>query len=255
MTAITVGTIIHSYLDLFPHDWLTSDRILLLCLSGSRAYGINTEDSDWDVVGMVQPPEDDIIGLGNWKSWQDSNVFMDGRAYSPEHYVRLLRKGSPNHLETLWLPTYIRSPILNELFLRRSGFITKGTLMGILGNARSTLSRYHMVGSSKHGEKRRTLIETRGYDTSSAAHAIRWLWMGLDLRQDPKNLTLGLTGVRAQSLRRIKAGETSFVSVDALLREQVALFEEHLYSIEASLAPMSYEEASELLMDIHRRLP
>lgn len=102
------------------------DKNLLLfeCISGSKAYGLNTPKSDTDIKGVFYLPKDQFYGL-NYIA-QVNNETNDEVYYELGRFVELLSKNNPNMLELLATPedcVLFRHPLMNhlpiELFLSK----------------------------------------------------------------------------------------------------------------------------------------
>lgn len=90
--------------------------ILLECISGSRAYGLNTPTSDTDIKGIFLLPKRDFYGLNYIK--QVNNSTNDIVFYEFGRFMELLSVNNPNILELLSTPedsVLFKSPLLNEL--------------------------------------------------------------------------------------------------------------------------------------------
>jgi len=73
-----------------------------LSLSGSRLYGTETENSDWDYRGFVMPPYEYVIGV---KHFNDTMVGADDhKVYSIKRFLDLVIKGDPQLTELLFIP-------------------------------------------------------------------------------------------------------------------------------------------------------
>lgn len=98
--------------------------LLLECISGSRAYGLDTPSSDTDIKGVFYLPQDQFYGL-NYIA-QVSNATNDHVYYELGRFVELLLRNNPNILELLATPPDLvlyRHPAMEafrpELFLSR----------------------------------------------------------------------------------------------------------------------------------------
>lgn len=94
------------------------DRNLLLleCLSGSKAYGLDTPQSDTDIKGIYYMPKEMFFGLKYIP--QISNESNDEVYYEIGRFVELLIKNNPNIVEILAIPgecILYRNPIMNKL--------------------------------------------------------------------------------------------------------------------------------------------
>jgi len=97
-------------------DLKKKNLIILECISGSRAYGLNTKDSDTDIKGVFVLPKKDFYGLNYIP--QVSNQSNDIVYYELGRFMQLLSLNNPNILELLNTPmnsiTY-KHPVLDEL--------------------------------------------------------------------------------------------------------------------------------------------
>lgn len=76
--------------------------ILLEAISGSRAFGLSTENSDTDIRGVYYVSKEDFFGLNYIP--QVSNETNDITYYEIGRFVELLQKNNPNILEVLASP-------------------------------------------------------------------------------------------------------------------------------------------------------
>ncbi|MCJ8153277.1 nucleotidyltransferase domain-containing protein [Chryseobacterium sp. SSA4.19] len=76
--------------------------ILLEAISGSRAFGLATENSDTDIRGVYYVPKENFFGLNHVP--QVSNETNDITYYEIGRFVELLQKNNPNILEVLASP-------------------------------------------------------------------------------------------------------------------------------------------------------
>jgi uncharacterized protein len=84
-------------------DELKAKNLLLFeCVSGSKAYGLDTATSDTDIRGVYVLPQDDYYGLHYQE--QLSNASNDEVYYELKRFVELLAKNNPNMLELLAMP-------------------------------------------------------------------------------------------------------------------------------------------------------
>jgi len=75
------------------------DLIILECISGSKAYGLDTPTSDTDIKGIFLSPKRDFYGLNYIE--QISNETNDIVFYELGRFMELLSVNNPNILELL----------------------------------------------------------------------------------------------------------------------------------------------------------
>jgi predicted nucleotidyltransferase len=94
------------------------DKGLLLfeCISGSKAFGLDTPQSDTDLKGVFYLPREQFYGLNYIP--QVSNGTNDEVYYELGRFVELLTRNNPNILEILATPdncVLYRHPLMNRL--------------------------------------------------------------------------------------------------------------------------------------------
>lgn len=90
--------------------------ILFEAISGSRAFGLATENSDTDIRGVYYLPKEDFFGLNYIP--QISNETSDITYYEIGRFVELLQKNNPNILEILASPEdciFQKNPLMDVL--------------------------------------------------------------------------------------------------------------------------------------------
>lgn len=97
-------------------DLKDRNLIILECISGSKAYGLDTPTSDTDIKGVFILPKEDYYGLDYIP--QISNPTNDIVYYEFGRFMELLCANNPNILELLNTPKesiLIKHPIFNEI--------------------------------------------------------------------------------------------------------------------------------------------
>ena len=75
------------------------DKIILLVLGGSHAYGTNTETSDTDIRGIVLNSKNDLLGLGDFEHFVETKT--DTTIYSVKKAFLKLMGCNPNTIEMI----------------------------------------------------------------------------------------------------------------------------------------------------------
>lgn len=114
--------------------------LLLECISGSKAYGLDTADSDTDIKGVYYLPKECFYGL-NYIA-QINNESNDEVYYELGRFVELLSKNNPNILELLATPDeciLFKHPIMEALSMDM--FLSKQCKDTFAGYAHSQIKK------------------------------------------------------------------------------------------------------------------
>lgn len=118
------------------------NKILLLGLGGSYAYGTNNENSDIDFRGITLNLPSDLIGLTEFEQYEDEKT--DTVIYSFNKMVRLLLECNPNTCEILGLDEdqyLIKTKLGQELLDNKGLFLSKRAAKSFGGYAGAQLRR------------------------------------------------------------------------------------------------------------------
>jgi predicted nucleotidyltransferase len=105
------------------------------CISGSQAYGTNTEKSDEDIRGIFSYPKDKLISLFDYPD-NVSDETNDITFYELKKFFNLAAKSNPNIIELLWLPEDCikkSSPQMELILKNRDLFISKKAYNSFIG--------------------------------------------------------------------------------------------------------------------------
>ncbi|WFB67530.1 nucleotidyltransferase domain-containing protein [Chryseobacterium sp. WX] len=105
-------------------DLKNKNLLLFEVISGSRAFGLATENSDTDIRGVYYLPKEDFFGLNYIP--QVSNETNDLTYYEIGRFVELLQKNNPNILEILASPEdciLYKHPLMD--LLKTEDFLSK----------------------------------------------------------------------------------------------------------------------------------
>ena len=118
------------------------DRIVLLTLGGSYAYGTNIETSDVDIRGCALNSPSDILGMTNFE--QVVNTATDTTVYSFNRLISLLVSCNPNTIEMLGCKPehyFIKTEIGKEMIDNRKMFLSQKAADSFGGYATQQLRR------------------------------------------------------------------------------------------------------------------
>ncbi|CAN5275767.1 nucleotidyltransferase domain-containing protein [soil metagenome] len=101
------------------------DRVFFKCIIGSRAYGLDDDNSDTDYRGIFLPTAAQHWGLAGVPG-QIENHSTQEHYWELERFLVLALKANPNLLECLSSPLVVKAtPLAEELLTMRSCFLSK----------------------------------------------------------------------------------------------------------------------------------
>jgi len=106
-------------------DFNLYDHVIYSCVVGSRAYGLDEDDSDVDRRGIYLPPAELHWSLyGVPEQLEDKS--REECYWELQKFLALALKANPNVLECLYTPLVERAtPLARELLAMRSAFLSK----------------------------------------------------------------------------------------------------------------------------------
>lgn len=78
-------------------------HLIFRAITGSRAYGLDTPESDVDTRGVCIPGARYLLGLGTFEQWESEG--SDHVIFGLNKFVRLALQGNPNIIELLFTPS------------------------------------------------------------------------------------------------------------------------------------------------------
>lgn len=154
-------------------------KILCELIAGSRLYGLETSDSDFDHRGVFLNTEPGkILGLDKQEIIKESTE--DSLFYELNHYLKSLRKTNTQAIELLFADKFLK-------YSEEFGFIQNNkyklidseklffSLMGYIENEKK-LAKGLRKGSL--GSKRRNQLEKFGFSPKNFSHMIRLAFCG-----------------------------------------------------------------------------
>lgn len=214
------------------------DRVIFRCVIGSRAYGLDDEDSDTDYRGIYLPPAD--------LHWSLYGVPEQIECYeTQEHYWELQRflalalKANPNVLECLYTPLIEKlTPLADGLLQMRSIFLSK-----------MVYQTYNGYVCSQYKKMKMDIINHGKVHWKHAMHLIRLLISGINILRN------GFVQVQVDKHRdellAIKKGEMLFEEVDNW-RQSLHLEFNQAISVSNLPERPDYEQANAFLVKARR---
>lgn len=213
------------------------ERIIYRCVIGSRAYGLEDDQSDTDRRGIYLPP-----AAMHWSLYgvpeQLENEETQEAYWELQKFIVLALKANPNVLECLYSPIIeFATPLAEELLAMRQSFLSKLLFQTYSGYVASQF------------KKMQTDIRNQGkVKWKHVMHLIRLLISGIDVLREGK-LTVKVGESRAQLLA-IKRGDVSFAEADSWRKSLQVDFERAFQQTALPERP-DYERANAFL--IHAR--
>lgn len=101
------------------------DRVIFRCVIGSRAYGLDDEESDIDRRGIFLPPADLHWSLFSVPEQLENDATQEAY-WELQKFLILALKANPNVLECLYSPIVeTATPLAQELLDMRSNFLSR----------------------------------------------------------------------------------------------------------------------------------
>jgi len=168
------------FFDLSNPPFDVQEHLLYACISGSHAYGINTENSDLDVRGVIWVPENYLLGL--LKCEQIASSKNDVTYFSIKKFFQLCMKGNVHGLEMAYMPqrtVKFIHPAFQKVLDNKQLFLSKRIGYTFSGYAYQQVKLMFTKISNNTG--RQHLIEKFGHDCKMSAHVLRILRSGREL--------------------------------------------------------------------------
>lgn len=181
-------------------DFDIDQHVIFEVLVGSRAYGLATEESDYDYRGVVVPPQRYFFGFASRFEQYQSEVPDDRVLYDVRKFFKLIAEGNPNLTEMLWVPDSCLKTITGvgeRIFLNRGLFISTRFKHRLVGYADEQVKliqrhlkwmkqaplphtpewRFYQQWLENRTTRRYGAEKKFGYDTKNGMHIVRLLRM------------------------------------------------------------------------------
>jgi hypothetical protein len=217
------------------------DFIIYRCVVGSRAYGLDNDESDTDRRGIYLAPAE-----LQWSLFGAPEQFEDNATQSCywelQKFLAMALKANPNILECLYSPMVEKvTPLGKELLALRQQFLSQMIFQ--------TFNGYAMSQFKKIEQDIRNHPDTPCRGWKHAMHLLRLLLTGAATLRDAR------VPVRVEAHRErllaVKRGEMPWVEVDAWRKELHRDFERALAETNLPERP-DYEAANRFLVKARR---
>jgi len=215
------------------------DRVIYRCVIGSRAYGLDDDESDTDRRGIYLPPAKlhwSLYGVpGQLENEATQEVYWE-----LQKFIVLALKANPNVLECLYSPKVESiTPLGEELLSIRDAFLSKLVFQTYSGYVASQF------------KKMQTDIRNQGrVKWKHVMHLIRLLLSGTHVLQ--QGFVVVDVGEHRDRLLTIKRGQMPFSEADNWRKELQKKFESAFQNTSLPDRP-DYERANAFLIDARRR--
>jgi uncharacterized protein len=221
-------------------DFDFEQSIIFRCVVGSRAYGLDNDESDTDQRGIYLAPAD-----LQWSLFGAPEQFEDNATQSCywelQKFLTMALKANPNILECLYSPRVEKvTPLGEELLAMRDGFLSQMIFQTFNGYAMSQFKKIEQ-----------DIRNSGQIKWKHAMHLLRLLLTGAATLRDAR------VPVRVEAHRErllaVKRGELPWAEVDAWRKELHRDFERALAETKLPERP-DYEAANRFLIGARRRM-
>ena len=212
--------------------------VIYRCVTGSRAYGLDTDESDTDRRGVYLPPAERHWSLYGVPE-QLENPATEEIYWEMQKFLTLALKANPNILECLYTPLVEHATELaREMLAMRQSFLSKMVYQTYNGYVMSQFKKLQGDLRNKGAVKWKHVM-----------HLIRLLIAGITTLEE------GYVPVRVEEHREkllaIKRGEVAFEEADGWRVELHRRFDEAFAKTKLPERP-DYEKANGLLLKARR---
>lgn len=208
-------------------------KLICIAITGSHAYGMQRENSDFDIMGLFIPSIDYILGIKKIKHIKIEKQLInktevEGTIYNLDQWFDLLIGQNPNIIELLWhsdnMYIYRDDLIWPLLFNNRDKFLSKRAARSFSSYAHAQFNRLSSLNEGVNKNKERLeQFKKFGYSTKNASHLFRLLNMCLEILVE--KIVVVLRPDR-QLLLSILDGKYSLDEISKIVDEKTKLIDE-----------------------------
>jgi predicted nucleotidyltransferase len=222
----------------FLAEYNLYNSVIYRCIVGSRAYGLDSEQSDTDRRGIYLPP-----GILHWSLYgipeQLENQENQECYWELQKFLILALKANPNVLECLYTPLVeTASPVAQKLLEIRETFLSQ-----------LVYQTYNSYVLSQFKKMEQDLRNTGGIRWKHAMHLIRLLLSGITVLKE------GFVPVRVQDYRsQLLSIRNQEISWDEVNHWRLSLHAEFDRAFAATKLPErpNYEKANLFLIEARK---
>jgi predicted nucleotidyltransferase len=214
------------------------DRVIYRCVIGSRAYGLDSDESDTDRRGIYLPPADlqwSLYGVPEQLENEDTQEAY----WELQKFLIMALKGNPNILECLYTPIVeFATPLAEELLYMRAAFLSQVVYQTYNGYVMSQFKRIQADLRNQGRVKWKHVM-----------HLIRLLLSGIHvLREGSVQVD---AGEHREKLLAIKTEAMPWEEIEVWRRDLHTEFDRALEQTALPERP-DYERANEFLVKARR---
>ena len=219
-------------------EWNLFDCVIYRCVVGSRAYGLDSSESDTDYRGVYLPPADLQWSLYSVPEQLENDATQEVY-WEFQKFLTLALKANPNVLECLYTPIVeLATPIAQRMLDMRSSFLSRLVYQTYNGYVMSQFKKLSADLRNKGHIKWKHVM-----------HLIRLLLAGITVLKE------GRVPVRVDEHRErllaIRDGAEPWEEVDAWRLQLHRQFEEAFRTTRLPERP-DYQRANALLIEARR---
>lgn len=219
-------------------DYNLYDCVIYRCIVGSKAYGLDEEDSDKDIRGIYLSPADmhwSLYGVPEQLENQETQECY----WELQKFMVLALKANPNVLECFHTPLIEKAtPLATELLSMKSIFLSKLVYQTYNGYVMSQFKKIEVSLRNKGAIR-----------WKHAMHLIRLLLSGIKIMKE--GFVLVDVGAYKGKLLAIRRGELSWEKINAWRVKLHREFEEAFLHTKLPEQP-DYEKANAFLIKARR---
>lgn len=214
------------------------DRVIYRCVIGSRAYGLDDEQSDTDRRGLYLPQAQMHWSLYGVPEQLENDATQE-TYWELQKFIVLALKANPNVLECLYTPIVeFATPLAQELLSIRKVFLSKLVFQTYSGYVASQFKKMQVDIRNQGRVKWKHVM-----------HLIRLLISGTDVLREGE-LVVRVRDQHEQ-LIAIKRGEWTFAQADSYRNQLQVEFERAFQETSLPDRP-DYERANAFLIEARR---